>query len=114
VKQLNSGIPNLGAILGPAIGLGAARVTACHFIVMAGDVGSLFNAGPNVVAGIAEPNPHSGSGLIIDGVLGATFEENLTLEELGGPSIHCTNGTVDNLAANEKVRYQSLRLWRRC
>lgn len=30
---------------------GAARVVACHFSVMAGDVGSLFNAGPKVVAG---------------------------------------------------------------
>lgn len=51
VAQLNEGIPNLGAVLGPAIGLGAARVTACHFSVMAGDVGALFNAGPKVVAG---------------------------------------------------------------
>jgi acetyl-CoA carboxylase carboxyltransferase component len=55
MKQLNSGIPNLGAVLGPAIGLGAARVTACHFSVMAGNVGSLFNAGPNVVAGLNPP-----------------------------------------------------------
>lgn len=53
VKQLNAGIPNLGAILGPAIGYGAARVTMCHFSVMAADVGSLFNAGPKVVAGSA-------------------------------------------------------------
>lgn len=51
IKQLNAGIPNLGAVVGPAIGLGAARVTACHFSVMAADVGSLFNAGPQVVAG---------------------------------------------------------------
>ena len=51
VKQLNMGIPNLGAVLGPAIGLGAARVVACHFSVMAADVGALFNAGPKVVAG---------------------------------------------------------------
>lgn len=51
VQQLNAGIPNMGAILGPAIGLGAARVTLCHFSVMAADVGSLFNAGPKVVAG---------------------------------------------------------------
>lgn len=51
VKQLNMGIPNLGAVLGPAIGLGAARVVACHFSVMAEDVGALFNAGPKVVAG---------------------------------------------------------------
>ena len=51
VKQLNLGIPNLGAVLGPAIGLGAARVVSCHFSVMAADVGSLINAGPKVVAG---------------------------------------------------------------
>lgn len=51
VRQLNQGIPNLGAILGPAIGIGAARVVMCHFVVMAGNIGSLFNAGPNVVAG---------------------------------------------------------------
>ena len=52
VRQLNLGIPNLGAVLGPAIGLGAARVVACHFSVMAEDVGALFNAGPKVVAGM--------------------------------------------------------------
>ena len=52
VKAINAGIPNLGAIVGPAIGLGAARVTACHFSVMTGGgIGSLFNAGPNVIAG---------------------------------------------------------------
>lgn len=51
VEQLNAGIPNLGAVLGPAIGLGAGRVVACHFSVMAADVGALFNAGPKVVAG---------------------------------------------------------------
>ena len=51
VQQLNMGIPNLGAVLGPAIGLGAARVVACHFSVMAADIGALFNAGPRVVAG---------------------------------------------------------------
>lgn len=55
-EQLNAGIPNLGAVLGPAIGLGAARVVACHFSVMAADVGALFNAGPKVVAGKFEEN----------------------------------------------------------
>jgi hypothetical protein len=38
-------------VLGPAFGLGAARVVACHWSVMAGDVGGLVNAGPKVVAG---------------------------------------------------------------
>jgi acetyl-CoA carboxylase carboxyltransferase component len=89
-KQLNMGIPNLGAVLGPAIGLGAARVVACHFSVMAADIGSLFNAGPKVVAG-------------------ATFEEGLSFTDLGGPSMHCTNGTIDNLAANEAECFEQLR-----
>jgi acetyl-CoA carboxylase carboxyltransferase component len=90
VQQLNMGIPNLGAVLGPAIGLGAARVVACHFSVMAADVGALFNAGPKVVAG-------------------ATFEEGLGFTDLGGPSMHCTNGTIDNLAANEQECFEQLR-----
>ncbi|GME23564.1 hypothetical protein GTA08_BOTSDO11956 [Neofusicoccum parvum] len=90
VRQLNAGIPNLGAVLGPAIGLGAARVSACHFSVMAGDVGALFNAGPKVVAG-------------------ATFEEGLSFRDLGGPAMHCTNGTIDNLAKNEAECFEQLR-----
>jgi acetyl-CoA carboxylase carboxyltransferase component len=90
VKQLNMGIPNLGAVLGPAIGLGAARVVACHFSVMAADVGALFNAGPKVVAG-------------------ATFEEGLSFTDLGGPSMHCTNGTIDNLAGDEEECFEQLR-----
>jgi acetyl-CoA carboxylase carboxyltransferase component len=89
-KQLELGIPNLGAVLGPAIGLGAARVVACHFSVMAADIGALFNAGPKVVAG-------------------ATFEEGLSFTDLGGPAMHCTNGTIDNLAADEEGCFQQLR-----
>ena len=90
MQQLNGGIPNLGAVLGPAIGLGAARVVSCHFSVMAGVIGSLFNAGPKVVAG-------------------ATFEEGLSLADLGGPGVHCANGTIDNLAANEAEAFEQLR-----
>ncbi|GAM85570.1 hypothetical protein ANO11243_035770 [Dothideomycetidae sp. 11243] len=90
VKQLSLGIPNLGAVLGPAIGLGAARVVTCHFSVMAADVGALFNAGPKVVAS-------------------ATFEEGLSFRDLGGPLMHCTNGTIDNLAASENECFEQLR-----
>jgi acetyl-CoA carboxylase carboxyltransferase component len=89
-KQLNMGIPNLGACLGPAIGLGAARVVSTHFNVMAADVGSLFNAGPKVVES-------------------ATFEEGLTLADLGGSMVHCTNGTFDNVAPNEEGCLDQLR-----
>ncbi|KAJ5350421.1 hypothetical protein N7541_008148 [Penicillium brevicompactum] len=91
VQQLNMGIPNLGAVVGPAIGLGAARAVSCHFSVMAADIGALFNAGPKVVEG-------------------ATFEEDLGFQDLGGPMVHCTNGTIDNLAANEAECYEQLRV----
>ncbi|KAL9084500.1 MAG: hypothetical protein Q9159_005196 [Coniocarpon cinnabarinum] len=91
VKQLNAGIPNLGAVLGPAIGLGAARVTICHFSVMAGNIGALFNAGPKVVKD-------------------ATFEEDLTLRELGGPDMHCRNGTIDNYAPDEHSAFEQLKM----
>src|SRR4051794_4580043 len=57
---------------------------------MAADVGSLFNAGPKVVAG-------------------ATFEEGLSFTDLGGPNMHCTNGTIDNLASNEQDCFEQLR-----
>ncbi|KAF2675798.1 ClpP/crotonase [Lentithecium fluviatile CBS 122367] len=90
VEQLNLGIPNLGAVVGPAIGLGAARVVACHFSVMAADIGSLFNAGPNVVKN-------------------ATFEEGLSFTDLGGPAMHCTNGTIDNLAPDEAGCFEQMR-----
>ncbi|KAI0418258.1 propionyl-CoA carboxylase-like protein [Xylaria grammica] len=90
IAQLNLGIPNLGAVLGPAIGLGAARVTACHFSVMAANIGSLFNAGPQVVKG-------------------ATFEEGLTMAELGGPDMHCRNGTIDNMARDEHDAFDQIR-----
>lgn len=57
---------------------------------MAADVGSLFNAGPKVVED-------------------ATFEEGLDFQDLGGPSMHCTNGTIDNLAATEEECFEQLR-----
>ncbi|OQU96213.1 Carboxyl transferase domain-containing protein [Cladophialophora immunda] len=40
VQGINKGIPNLAAVLGPAIGIGAARAVISHFSVMAGDIGS--------------------------------------------------------------------------
>jgi acetyl-CoA carboxylase carboxyltransferase component len=62
----------------------------CHFSVMAADVGTLFNAGPKVVEG-------------------ATYEEGLSFQDLGGPMMHCTNGTIDNLAANEEGCFEQMR-----
>jgi hypothetical protein len=90
VRQLNMGIPNLGAAVGPAIGLGAARVVSTHFNCMAADVGSMFNAGPKVVEG-------------------ATFEEGLSFADLGGPGVHGRNGTFDNVAKDEEDCFEMIR-----
>ncbi|KAG0175306.1 hypothetical protein DFQ28_001836 [Apophysomyces sp. BC1034] len=80
-----SEIPVVSAALGP----GSVRATLTHFSVVAQDVGSLFAAGPPIVAN-------------------ATFE-TVTKETLGGPLIHTSNGTFDNLAANEQECFDQIR-----
>lgn len=84
-----SEIPVVAAALGPAVGLGAARATLTHFSVVSRDIGSLFAAGPPIVAN-------------------ATFE-TISKESLGGALIHTSNGTFDNLAANEQGCFQQIR-----
>ncbi|CAO3600683.1 unnamed protein product [Absidia cylindrospora] len=84
-----SEIPVVSAALGPAVGLGAARATLTHFSVIPESIGSLFSAGPPIVAN-------------------ATFE-TVTKETLGGALIHTANGTIDNLAATEDECFEQLR-----
>jgi acetyl-CoA carboxylase carboxyltransferase component len=72
-----------------AVGFGAARATLTHFSVVAANIGSLFSAGPPIVAN-------------------ATFE-TVTKESLGGPIIHTTNGTFDNVASTEEECFQQIR-----
>lgn len=47
----------------------------------------------------------------LQGVEGATFEEGLTFEDLGGPMVYCINGTIDNMAANEAECFEQLRMF---
>ncbi|RCH83027.1 hypothetical protein CU098_005455, partial [Rhizopus stolonifer] len=84
-----SEIPVVAAVLGPAVGLGAARATLTHFSVVSQDIGSLFSAGPPIVAN-------------------ATFEK-VTKESLGGALIHVSNGTFDNLASSEQDCFDQIR-----
>ncbi|KAI8369646.1 carboxyl transferase [Radiomyces spectabilis] len=84
-----SEIPVVSASLGPAVGLGAARATLTHFSVIPEDIGSLFAAGPPIVAN-------------------ATFE-NVSKQELGGPLVHTANGTIDNLAKNEQDCFHQIK-----
>lgn len=74
-------IPVCAALLGPVVGFGAARAVTSHYSVMVEGISSLFVAGPPVVAGATGERP--------------------TKDELGGPLIHGTNGSVDNVVATE-------------
>jgi len=39
----------------------------------------------------------------------ATFEEGICFTDLGGPAMHCTNGTIDNLAPDEAGCFEQIR-----
>ncbi|EIW74330.1 propionyl-CoA carboxylase [Coniophora puteana RWD-64-598 SS2] len=76
-----STVPVASALLGPVVGLAAAKAAMSHFSVMVKGLSQLFAAGPPVVRQ-------------------ATFED-LSKEDLGGWHVHATNGTVDNVALSE-------------
>jgi acetyl-CoA carboxylase carboxyltransferase component len=80
--ELLSLVPVAAAALGPVAGLGAARVAAAHFSVMARATSQVFVAGPPVVR--------------------RALGREVTKEELGGAAIHARgSGAVDNEAADE-------------
>ncbi|KIJ47346.1 hypothetical protein M422DRAFT_226466 [Sphaerobolus stellatus SS14] len=82
-------VPVASALLGPVVGLAAAKAALSHFSVMVHGLSQLFAAGPPVV-------------------VQATFE-NLSKEALGGVQVHATNGTVDNVAASEADALRQIR-----
>ncbi|KAL0572647.1 hypothetical protein V5O48_009305 [Marasmius crinis-equi] len=82
-------VPVASALLGPVVGLAAAKAVTSHFSVMVRGLSQLFAAGPPVVKE-------------------ATFE-NLTKEQLGGWEIHGRNGTVDNVVDTELEAFAEIR-----
>ncbi|KAF8970404.1 propionyl-CoA carboxylase [Flammula alnicola] len=82
-------VPVVSALLGPVVGLAAAKTAIGHFSVMVKGLSQLFAAGPPVVKQ-------------------ATFED-LSKEALGGWEIHATNGTVDNVATSELDAFLQIR-----
>ena len=79
-EQLST-VPVVNMLLGSVVGIGAAKAVLGHFSVMVRDISQLFVAGPPVVS-------HA-------------MGYDITKEELGDWRIHCTNGSVDNLAESE-------------
>ncbi|MET0760950.1 MAG: carboxyl transferase domain-containing protein, partial [Thermoleophilaceae bacterium] len=83
-------VPVVAAALGPAAGLGAARVVCSHFSVIVQGTAQLFVAGPPVVA-------MAGMGEAPD------------KEELGGARLQARAGGVDNVAQDEDDALDQLR-----
>ncbi|KAG6831666.1 hypothetical protein H0H87_004452 [Tephrocybe sp. NHM501043] len=81
-------VPVASALLGPVVGLAAAKAVCGHFSVMVKGLSQLFAAGPPVVKQ-------------------ATFED-LSKEALGGWEIHAQNGTVDNVADSEQDAFDQI------
>lgn len=79
-EQLST-VPVVNMLLGSVVGIGAAKAVLGHFSVMVRDIAQLFVAGPPVVS-------HA-------------MGYDITKEDLGDWRIHCTNGSVDNLAETE-------------
>jgi acetyl-CoA carboxylase carboxyltransferase component len=75
-----SEVPVVALGLGSVAGMGAARVCASHYSMMAKGTSQLFAAGPPVVARVGE---------------------TVTKEALGGSAIHAKNGTIDDEVATE-------------
>ena len=83
-----SEVPVVALGLGSVAGMGAARVCASHYSMMAKGTSQLFAAGPPVVARIGE---------VVD------------KEQLGGSSIHAKNGTIDDEVATEAEAFARAR-----
>jgi acetyl/propionyl-CoA carboxylase alpha subunit/acetyl-CoA carboxylase carboxyltransferase component len=75
-------VPVVNVLLGSVVGIGAAKAVLGHFSVMVREISQLFVAGPPVVS-------HA-------------MGYDITKEDLGDWRIHCTNGSVDNLAETEE------------
>src|SRR2546423_8444311 len=82
-------VPVVAAALGPAAGLGAARVIASHFSVIVRGTAQLFVAGPPVVA--------------------AAMGESPDEEAVGGARAQTRVGAVDNDAVDEDEALDQLR-----
>ena len=81
-------VPVVALALGSVAGLGSARVVTSHYSVMVKGISQMFIAGPPVVARVGE---------------------DLTKEELGGSSIHCRNGAVDDEVESEAEAFSRTR-----
>lgn len=96
-------VPVVTAILGPVVGLGAARSQAAHFSVIVKDIGQLyenFSLISHVIRFVAGPP-----------LVEHATHEKVTKEELGGWKICATNGSVDSVAESEADAFLLIKRW---
>ena len=83
-------IPLATAVFGPSAGHGALSAPLADFTVMTKQA-SIFTAGPPLVK--------------------ASLGEEITKEDLGGPSIALQSGVIHNLADNDEGAIEQIRTW---
>lgn len=83
-------VPVLSAVMGPSAGHGALIVPMSDFSVMTEDA-AVFTAGPPVVR--------------------ESLGEDITKEDLGGPSVAVPSGLIHNVAPNDETALDMLRVY---
>jgi len=88
--QCSGRVPVLSAVMGPSAGHGALIVPMSDFNVMT-EYGSVFTAGPPVVKD--------------------SLGEEVSKEELGGPSVAVPSGLIHNIASDDEAALDMLRVY---
>jgi acetyl-CoA carboxylase carboxyltransferase component len=86
--QCSGRVPTVAAVLGPSAGHGALVAPVCDFRIMSAH-GAIFTAGPPVVK--------------------ESTGEDISKEDLGGPSVAPLSGVVHNLADDDEAALDDIR-----
>jgi len=86
--QCSGKVPMVGGLLGPSAGHGALVAPVCDFTIMSRQ-GAIFTAGPPVVK--------------------ESTGEDISKEDLGGPSVALASGVIHNLAEDDEAVLDDIR-----
>src|ERR1700753_2897273 len=86
--QCSGRVPTVGAVLGPSAGHGALVAPVCDFRIMS-EQGAIFTAGPPVVK--------------------ESTGEDISKEDLGGPSVAFPSGVIHNVADDDEAVLDDIR-----
>ncbi|WIM89588.1 carboxyl transferase domain-containing protein [Candidatus Mycobacterium wuenschmannii] len=86
--QCSGKVPTVGAVLGPSAGHGALVAPVCDFRIMS-EQGAIFTAGPPVVK--------------------ESTGEDISKEDLGGPSVALPSGVIHNVADDDEAVLDDIR-----